>query len=79
MKLTEEQEREIWSNVYSVAVISEIDREEFFVRLVTALNKNIEIDELPIRWRSRAKSCNPSASDAFMWAADELEEANKEC
>lgn len=34
--------------------------------------------QLPLQWRVRAKSCNPSAKDAFMWAADELDAALKE-
>lgn len=31
-----------------------------------------------MKWRARAKSCDPSAKDAFMWAADELESSLKQ-
>jgi hypothetical protein len=86
--LNENQEHAIWQLVYRSAELGEFGQGVFFQLLHNVLNApafkdqdNAEpaqpVSSLPSKWRVRARSCDPSAKDAFLWAADELESAAK--
>lgn len=86
--LNENQEHAIWQLVYRSAELGEFGQAVFFQLLHNVLNApafkdqdNVEqaqpVSSLPNKWRVRAKSCDQSAKDAFMWASDELELAVK--